>query len=439
MPLLFAILLSAGFSGESALDHARKLAALGPHPWGSPKGHAAALYVESLFRDAGLGEVRLEEFDSEGIRGTNVIGVLRAPGPDLIVVGAHHDSAPGAPGAYDDGGGVGVLVEVARSLAQEPRSRTLVFVSWDAEEAPRRPEGSSAYVHSLGAQSQQVVAALDLEMCGWKGGSPVLHPFPYPDPHRPGGYVIAPAWLVAAALRGARDPSAALGVGDPLLSWIYQPAVRTFRVRLYGDDISFLRGGVPALFTSDSSFSAFYPFYHQPTDTAAGIDASSLERMGRSVLGVLSELDKVQRGPSQETSWFAARGMVMTGGALLGLGALCLLPGLFQGFATGGFAATLRILHGFVFGTLMWRHPVPTLWVLLLPAVLSLGHRLWLGIVSVLPALALGLLGLAAWHRGFVEGVWLQPWEIFLMALGLILPWVRPPRPAGRKAPSRRR
>ena len=42
---------------------------------------------------------------------------LRAPGDEFVVIGAHHDTAPEAPGAYDDGGGVGILIELA------PRAR----------------------------------------------------------------------------------------------------------------------------------------------------------------------------------------------------------------------------------------------------------------------------------------------------------------------------
>ena len=39
---------------------------------------------------------------------------------------ALHDTAPEAPGAYDDGGGVGVLIEAARVLAAQPsRPRTM--------------------------------------------------------------------------------------------------------------------------------------------------------------------------------------------------------------------------------------------------------------------------------------------------------------------------
>ena len=49
--------------------------------------------------------------------GVNAVGVLEGKGAGMVVVGAHHDTAPEAPGAYDDGGGVGVVIEVARAPA----------------------------------------------------------------------------------------------------------------------------------------------------------------------------------------------------------------------------------------------------------------------------------------------------------------------------------
>ena len=125
-----------GIDGQAALGHASKLSALGPHRWGSPLTQAAADYVEAQFREVGLQEVRQQPFTSHGLTGSNVIGVLRAPGPEFVLIGAHHDTAPEAPGAYDDGGGVGVMIEVARVLSKaSTRPRTLVFVSFDGEEA----------------------------------------------------------------------------------------------------------------------------------------------------------------------------------------------------------------------------------------------------------------------------------------------------------------
>src|SRR5207247_6273973 len=99
MCTLLAARLAASIAGEPALRHASALAALGPHPWGSPRSHAAAEYVAAQLRDAGLTEVRLQEFESQGVRGTNVIGVLRAPDPELVVVGPHPRTPPAAPGA----------------------------------------------------------------------------------------------------------------------------------------------------------------------------------------------------------------------------------------------------------------------------------------------------------------------------------------------------
>ena len=78
---LLAFLLAAQVDGQAALRHASALASLGPHPWGSPRSRAAAEYVAAQFRTAGLADVRLEDFESHGVRGANVVGVLRGRGP----------------------------------------------------------------------------------------------------------------------------------------------------------------------------------------------------------------------------------------------------------------------------------------------------------------------------------------------------------------------
>lgn len=433
LPLSGVLLLAASIDGEAALRHAAALAALGPHAWGSPRARVAADYVAAQFREAGLGEVRLHEFASGGLRGANAVGVLRAPGREFVVVGAHHDTAPDAPGAYDDGGGVGVLIEVARVLARAPaRPRTLVFVSWDGEESeaagPGQAVGSRAWVRSLGPELENLSAAFVIEMCGWSGGSPVLHPIAYADPLRPGRHVIAPAWLMRAALDGAGDNGSPLGVGDPWLSWLYQPAVRTFRARLYGDDLSLLQAGAPAVFASDSSFSAFYPWYHQPADTTDKLDAAALGRMGGSVLGALAALERAPRGPAHQPDWFSAGGHVIGSAGLLALGALSLAPALAAGLKAGGLTLAARLAHAALFGVLLTRHLVPALWMLLLPnLVLPFARRLWPRLLALPPLLALLGLGALAWRRGMVSGLWLAPWECVVAALALLLCFARLP------------
>lgn len=446
---LLGLLIAASLSGEAALRHASALAALGPHPWGSPRNQAAAAYVSSQLREAGLETVELQAFERHGIEGANVIGTLRGPGDDFVLVAAHHDTAPEAPGAYDDGGGVGILIELARVLARDPqRPRTIVFASFDGEEAwatgKGTTAGSRAYLERLGPRTRSLVAAFAIEMSGWKGGTPVLHPIAYADPREAGRAVVAPAWLVRAALAAAREAGAPLGVGDPWLAWLYQPAVRAFRVRLYGDDLSFLQNGQPALFASDSSFSAFYPHYHEASDTADKLDAAALGRMGERALAVARALERVPRGPAEEPHWFAAFGRVVAGPWLFAAGALSLLPGLAVGLRAGGLSLGVRVAQALLAGLLLWRHPVVALWLLLVPQLLlPLRRAWWTAAVSLAPFLALVAIGAAAWWRGVVNGVWLAPWEIVVALVALALAHVAPGGGARRarqpKAPRRGR
>jgi hypothetical protein len=427
MTLAAPLLLAAAISGEAALRHASALASLGPHPWGSPRAEAAAQYVAAQMRAAGLTQVELQRFEAHGIAGTNVVATLPGGSDELVLIGAHHDSAPGAPGAYDDGGGVGLLIEVARVLAVErSRTRTFVFVSFDGEEAGDTRKlttaGSRAYLARLGPRARSLVAAFAIEMSGWERGTPVLHPIAYADPREKGRSVIAPAWLVRAALAGSRASGAPLGVGDPYLSWLYQPAVRTFRVRLYGDDLSFLQAGRPALFASDSTITAFYPDYHKATDLADRLDAAALARMGRGVLGIARALDRAPRGLAEEPHWFAAFGRVVRWPWLLGLGVLSVLPGLRAGYVAGLPAFALRLVQAAAFLVLLWRHPVPALWVFLLPQLLlPWRRRWWTALVALLPLAGLLALGGYAWSREAVNGVWLEPWEMAVAALALLL------------------
>ena len=444
MSLLLGLLLAASIDGEAALGHASALAALGPHPWGSPRAEAAAQYVAAELREAGLTEVDLQGFERHGVSGINVIATLRGPVDEVVVVGTHHDTAPESPGAYDASGSVGILIELARVMAAEPtRTRTWVFASFDGEEAwstgKGMTAGSRAWIERLGPDARRIVGVMVVEMSGWRGGTPVLHPIAYADPRRAGQAVVAPGWLVRTVLEGARESGVPVGVGDPWLSWLYQPVVRTFRARLYGDDLSFLQAGLPAVFVSDSSFTAFYPHYHQPSDTADKLDAAALERMGQAVLGALHALDGVPRGPTEDPRWFAGLGQVVGPTVLAALAVVTALPGLRTGLGGGGPVLAARLLHLALFGLLFWRHPVPALWVFLLPnLVLPLGRARWASVLAVTPLLALVALGTGAWVRGMVSGVWLAPWEIAVAILALFLAFVRPARVKRKRRGSRR-
>jgi hypothetical protein len=437
------LILAASFDGAAALRHASALSALGPRPWGSPRTGAAADYIAAELRRAGAADVRLQPFESHGIRGANVIGILKGDSPEFVILGAHHDTAPGAVGAYDDAAGVGVMIEAARVLASEKRPRTIVLASWDGEEAwstgQTTTAGSRAHIKALEAGSRDLVAALAVEMCGWGDGTPVVHPIAYANPLQPGELVIAPARVMRAMLSGSRRAGVALGVGDPFLSWLYQPAVRTFRVRLYGDDLSFLQAGLPATFTSDSTFTRFYPWYHQPTDTSEKLDAKALARMGTAVVGATRMLAALPPTRFAERDWFAAFGYVAGAQELWIFGLAALVPGLVVASRAGGTPLLARVVHGLLAAGLMWRHLVPALWVAVLPALISAAVRRKWGIVAaMLPPVALGALGAAAWARGMVSGFWPGPLDgaMAVVALALVCVPLSAARGGGRSRKS---
>ena len=167
--------------------------------------------------------------------------------------------------------------------------------------------------------------------------------------------------------------------------------------------------------------------------------------MGACVLASVAALERMPRGSGADPVWFAAGGRVLGGGWLYALGALCVLPGLVLSLSQGGAAIGARWLQAALFALLLWRHPVPVLWVFLLPSLFTLARRRWLSALSLLPLLALLALGAGAAQRGYVSGVWLAPWELAVAVGAFALLWLRPPSASARvpkrtrgRAPARR-
>jgi hypothetical protein len=85
----------------------------------------------------------------------NIIATL--PGQDttsssIYMVGAHYDSLNDAdpsysPGACDNGGGVAIVLELARIMSQYTFNHTLMFVFWNDEEGYLSGTGSLTYAH----------------------------------------------------------------------------------------------------------------------------------------------------------------------------------------------------------------------------------------------------------------------------------------------------
>lgn len=83
-------------------------------------------------------------------KGYNVVTDLQgdtAGDDDVIVVCAHYDSVWGGPGAFDNGGGIAAVMELARVFAESGVPRTLRFIAFGGEEMGLW--GARAYVKTL--------------------------------------------------------------------------------------------------------------------------------------------------------------------------------------------------------------------------------------------------------------------------------------------------
>lgn len=84
---------------------------------------------------------------------------------EVIVIGSHMDSVPGAPGANDNASGTSVTLELARVMKDLPSDTEIRFASFGAEELGLI--GSHHYVNELSEEEKdQIIANFNLDMVG---------------------------------------------------------------------------------------------------------------------------------------------------------------------------------------------------------------------------------------------------------------------------------
>jgi Iap family predicted aminopeptidase len=137
---------SNSITEEDLMKHVKYLSGLGPHPAGSKADLQAVEYIERQFRSYNY-HVKRQPIDKlpQGILTYNVIASSPVTRGKLrLVVGAHHDTTPTAPGADDNATGIAVLLETARALSRRKPAFDIVFVAFGAEEL--KHNGSKYFV-----------------------------------------------------------------------------------------------------------------------------------------------------------------------------------------------------------------------------------------------------------------------------------------------------
>jgi len=256
-------------------------------------------YIAQQLRDvSGAGaSLSLESLGPEGLDAENVILDLPGASPEIVVVGAHYDSAPGTPGANDNASGVAVgLALVKRAVAH--RYRYSLRFAFFANEEPHyfQNPGMGSLVHARACRKrgERVRAMLSLESLGHYSDEPESQRYPwpigllYPDQGNFVAFVgnFGSRWLVRESIDSFRATTAFPSEGAALPGWI--PGVG------WSDHWSFWEYGYSAIMVTDT---AVYrdPNYHEPTDVVENPSYEPMARVALGLLDVIAELAETER------------------------------------------------------------------------------------------------------------------------------------------------
>jgi peptidase M28-like protein len=252
---------------------------------------ASAQLIREAWSEMGF-EIMEQEYDSHGVPVRNLyVELVGSSLPtEIVVLGAHYDTAYGSPGADDNASGVAALLELSRAYspsADTPRvsDRTLRFVAFVNEEPPHFWEdtmGSVVYAKRSKQLGEDVTAMLSLESLGYFDASEGSQRYPWPLNHFYGdrGDFIAfvgsttARSLVHECIAEFRDHAAFPSEGIAAPIWI--PGIG------WSDHLPFDLGGYPAVMITGTA-----PFrnrhYHRLTDRPDTLD---YERMARVISGL---------------------------------------------------------------------------------------------------------------------------------------------------------
>ena len=261
---------------------------IGPRNVGYAASLAAAqAYLETTLAEMGY-EIERQTYEAHGVECSNLI--VERPGSamsdEIIIVGAHYDSAYEAPGADDNASAVAGVLELARMFADADPQRTLRFACFVNEEPPffqREGMGSLAYARRCRQRGENITAMVCLEMIGCYSDEPSSQRYPIPGlglfyPKR-GNYIgfvsnYRSRALLREVIGSFRGDAQFPSEGAALPGWV--PGISL------SDHWSFWKNGYDAVMVTDTAMYR-YDHYHERSDTPEKLD---YERMARVVEGL---------------------------------------------------------------------------------------------------------------------------------------------------------
>ena len=246
----------------------------------------AARFIEAELAVAGL-KVERQTFTTDGVSTANLIVTIPggAAAREIVVVGAHYDTAAPTPGADDNASGVAAVLELARLAARRRPLRTLRFVFFTNEEPPyfqTEKMGSLVYARACRSRGDNVTAALSIESVGVFSDATDSQHYPWPFSWF---YPSTGNFLAFIGNPASRDLTRRATVVFRQYATVgSEAAVMPDSIDGVGwsDHWAFWQVGYPAVMVTDTAVFR-NASYHKPTDTPEKLD---YERLGRAVRGI---------------------------------------------------------------------------------------------------------------------------------------------------------
>jgi len=255
----------------------------------------AEKYISDQFSGIGY-STRLETFSADCVNVSNIEATLTGQSKphEVIVIGAHYDSARGTPGADDNASGVAALLEIARHFKDCRPERTIRFVAFVNEEPPyfqTNLMGSYVYASGCRQRNENITGMLCLESLGYYSTLSRSQTYPppleklYPDTADFIAFCgnIASYPLLRRCIKYFRSTTQFPSEG------IIAP--KSHFSMGFSDHWSFWQVGYPAIMITDTAFLR-NPHYHLHSDVPKLLDYERLARVTEGLKRVTLQISR---------------------------------------------------------------------------------------------------------------------------------------------------
>jgi aminopeptidase YwaD len=239
----------------------------------------------------------------------NIIVETGGEDPDLkhevLIMGAHFDAVPAAPGADDNGSGVAALLHIARVIKPLHLKRTVRLVFFNLEEVGL--VGAQVYARSVTEEFKptereglqvparsKLIGMASLESIGYFSDAPSSQKSPIEpikgvfEPPTVGDFLAVTG--IAMHQQFSRRLAKAMTTANPdsktFLADFFPMAIPDI---MRSDHMPFLMAGLPAVMITDTA-NFRNPNYHKETDTIETLDLDRLAKAANALAGATAAI-----------------------------------------------------------------------------------------------------------------------------------------------------